>query len=88
MIDKWMDIHNVKIMIIPSFTELYSPFRNKLAELVSFNKNKEKYFIFANVAKYGGSGIYNYKFRRDYEYGRIKLLDANEESWKLWKISQ
>ncbi len=86
MIDKWMNIHKVNITIVPSFTDLIYPFRNKLGELVSLKDNEKKIFIFANVAKYGGSGIYKYSLRREYEYGKITLLKPYEESWKSWKV--
>lgn len=86
LIDKWMNIHNVNLTIVPSFTELFYPFRNKLGELVSIKDNENKLFIFANVAKYGGSGIYNYSLRRIYESGKTTLLKPYEESWKSWKI--
>ena len=86
LIDKWMNIHNVNLTIVPSFTELFYPFRNKLGELVSLKDNENKLFIFANVAKYGGSGIYKYSIRRRYESGKITLLKPYEESWKSWKI--
>lgn len=86
LIDKWMNIHNVNLTIVPSFTELFYPFRNKLGELVSLKENENKLFIFANVAKYGGSGIYKYSLRRRYESGKITLLKPYEESWKSWEI--
>ncbi|GAH16521.1 unnamed protein product, partial [marine sediment metagenome] len=86
LIDKWMKIHDIKIMVVPSFTELFYPFRNKFGELISLKENEEKTFIFANVAKYGGSGIYKYSLRRKYEYGKINLLGPYEESWKSWLL--
>ncbi len=74
VIDTWMDIHDIKILATPSFTNLVNPFRNKLGEIISNKKQKDKIFIFANISEYGGSGAYSYVNRRDFEPNRKSLF--------------
>lgn len=87
IINKWMDLNNIKILTIPSFSELYLPFRNKFGELVSKHKSN-KIFIFSNVANYGGSGIYHYSLRHDYENGNLKLLKSGQEDWNFYDFKE
>ncbi len=79
IIDNWMDLHNIQIIATPSFTDLVNPFRNKLGDIISHKpqkdkEDKNKIFIFANVAEYGGSGAYSYENRRDFEPNRRSLF--------------
>lgn len=69
-IDTWMDIHDIKVLATPSFTNLVNPFRNTLGNIISNKKHKDKVFLFANVSEYGGSGAYSYVNRRDFEPNR------------------
>ncbi len=79
VIDAWMDIHDIKILTTPSFTDLVNPFRNKLGEIISNRKQKDKIFVFANISEYGGSGVYSYINRRDFEPNRKSLFPSNYE---------
>ncbi|KKN43455.1 hypothetical protein LCGC14_0703080 [marine sediment metagenome] len=79
VIDTWMDIHDIRILATPSFTDLVNPFRNKLGEIISNKLQKDKIFVFANVSEYGGSGAYSYLNRRDFEPNRKSLFPSNYE---------
>ena len=82
-----MEINDIDILVVPSFTQLMNPFRSKLYDIVSNEKNKNKIFIFANVAKYGGSGIYNFSNRREYEPGKESILISYVEDYKPYFIN-
>ena len=88
VIDKWMELNDVKILIIPSLTSLVNPFRSKLTHLIHQIKNQDKNFIFVNVAEYGGSGIYNYPREHDFEPSNREPFKAREELCKLFIIRE
>ena len=87
VIDKWMDLNDIKYIIVPSFSKLVNPFRNKFSEIVHTRKNQDKTFIFANVAEYSGSGIYNYKFKYLYEPTDESPFKSREEGFKIFKLN-
>lgn len=79
IIDKWMNKNDIALIAVPSFTELVNPFRNKFGEIIHLKKNRKKTFVFANIAEFGGSGIYNFNRERDYEPGKKSPFKAHEE---------
>ncbi len=85
-IDRWMDICDINILTIPSFSDLVNPFRYKFEDIASKPKNREKLFIFANIAEYGGSGIYNFASRREYEPSEFPLFGKHEENYKICNL--
>ncbi len=87
VIDKWMDLNDTKLLIIPSFTSLVNPFRSKLTHLIHQIKNQDKNFLFVNVAEYGGSGIYNYQREHDFEPSKKEPFEAPKEFCKLFTIN-
>ena len=86
VIDKWMELSDTKLLIIPSLTSLVNPFRSKLTHLTHQIKNQDKNFIFVNVAEYGGSGIYNYRREHDFEPSHREPFKAREELCKIFII--
>ncbi len=86
IIDKWMDINDINIITIPSFSELINPFRYKIGEIVIKPQNRKKTFIFTNIAEYGGSGAYNFSERRKFEPYEYKIFDKFEEGFKVLSI--
>lgn len=82
-----MDLNDdINILVVPSFTELVNPFRAKLSEIVTQRENKDKIFIFTNIAEYGGSGVYTYDNRRDYEPGANSIFTSCDEGWRAYNI--
>lgn len=79
VIDKWMDIHDVQYVVIPSNSMLVNPFIRKFGEIINYKKNKDKHFFFVNIAEFGGSGMFSYKNREDYEPGGRKLFSKKRE---------
>ncbi len=86
VIDKWMELNDTKLLIIPSLTSLVNPFRSKLTHLTHQIKNQDKTFIFVNVAEYGGSGLYNYRREHDFEPSHREPFNAREELCKIFII--
>ncbi len=84
IIDKWMDKNNIRTIVIPSFTGLVNPFRNKFGDLIHNTQNTDKSFIFVNMAEYGGSGIYNYKNERDFEPGEDGPFKSQDEKCRFF----
>lgn len=66
-IPKWMDIHDVKILLIPSFTSRVIPFLNRLKHITTYKSQSDKIFIYANLAEYAGSDVLNFSNRMIYE---------------------
>ncbi len=87
VIDKWMDLNNINYVIIPSFSKLVNPFKNKFGEIVNSINNQKKTFIFANVAEYSGSGIYNYAYNRKCEPSEEGPFKAREEGYKIFSLT-
>ena len=81
VIDKWMEKNNIKIIVVPSFTGLVNPFRNRFGILIHSKENIDKSFIFINVAEYGGSGTYSYINEKEYEPGEDGPLKSYDERW-------
>ncbi len=81
VIDKWMEKNNIKIIVVPSFTGLVNPFRNRFGILIHSKENIDKSFIFVNVAEYGGSGMYSFTNEKEYEPGEDGPLKSSDERW-------
>ncbi|KKL11698.1 hypothetical protein LCGC14_2543160 [marine sediment metagenome] len=81
-----MDINDINIITIPSFSELINPFRYKIGAIVIKPQNRKKTFIFTNIAEYGGSGAYNFSERRKFEPYEYKIFDKFEEGFKVLSI--
>ncbi|KKN16667.1 hypothetical protein LCGC14_0973650 [marine sediment metagenome] len=81
-----MDINNINIIAIPSFSELINLFRYKIGEIVIEPQNRKKKYIFTNIAEYGGSGAYNFSVRRKFEPYEYKIFDEFEEGFKILSI--
>ncbi len=90
VITQWMKFNKIDIMVVPSFTPLVNPFRNKLGDIIIKPENRNKIFIFTNVAKYGGSRIYSYYNRTDYEKEKEKenVIPADTQDWKPYMIKK
>ncbi len=86
IIPQWMEKNDINIIIIPSFTQLVKPFQDKIGEIMRNKKNEGKIFVFASLAEYGGSGVYCYKKRKDYEPGKKGNLEPGEEKCKEYII--
>ncbi len=64
---KWMDIHDIKLLLIPSFTSRVVPFLNRLKQITTYKSNSEKIFVYTNLAEYAGSDVINFANRMTYE---------------------
>ncbi len=53
----WMNNIDVPFIVIPSLTNRAKPFLNKIEQIVDLNINREKTFVFSNVAEFGGSKL-------------------------------
>ncbi len=77
VVNLWMELFDINILAVPSFTPVVNPFRNKLGEIISDVKNKNRLLLLANIAEYGGSGAYNYVNRGEFEPNRNQLFPAD-----------
>jgi len=84
----WMDKNQITIIAIPSFTSLVNPFRNKLGEIINKKENEYKIFIFASLAEYGGSGVYFFGNRYDYEPGGSGSFEERKVGSKIFLINE
>ncbi|MBD3353591.1 MAG: AAA family ATPase, partial [Candidatus Lokiarchaeota archaeon] len=88
VIPKWMDIHKVNFVVIPSFTATVAPFLYKLKEISSYDRNKSKLFIYCNLAEYGGSDVVCFSNRHQYEPSdKIKYYERFE-GCSIFKIKE
>lgn len=79
VLPKWMEINDVDIIAIPSFTPLVGPFLSKLREISYCESNKGKMFLYTNLAEYGGSDILNYEWRHSNEPNNLNNYNLREE---------
>ncbi len=84
VVDKWMDKNKINLVVIPSFSQLVNPFKNKFGNIIHHRRNVKKTFLFVNIAEYGGSGIYNFNKERDYEPGKKSPFEIREEECKMF----
>ncbi len=82
VIDKWMDKNKISTLLVLSFTELVNPFIYKFGNIIRKRYNKNKTIAFVNVAEYGGSGIFNLSYERQYEPGKESPFKPYEEECK------
>lgn len=85
VIDKWMKLYKIQTILIPSFTPLVDPFRHKLGEITRTSGNENLCFIFSNVGGYGGSGIFTYGTRKEYEPRKGNICYPEENIYKFSK---
>ena len=79
VLPKWMEINDVDIIAIPSFTPLVGPFLSKLREISYSESNKGKIFLYTNLAEYGGSDILNYEWRHSNEPNSVNNYHKRNE---------
>ncbi|KKN27157.1 hypothetical protein LCGC14_0867500 [marine sediment metagenome] len=82
VIDKWMSKNKVTTLLVPSFTKLVNPFIYKFGNIIRNRYNEGKTIAFVNIAEYGGSGIFNVSYERQYEPGKESLFKDREEECK------
>ncbi len=85
VIDKWMDKNQVKTILVPSFTQLVNPFIHKFSNIIHDRENKDITIVFVNLAEYGGSGIFNLTYERQYEPGKESPFKDREEECKSFE---
>lgn len=85
VIDKWMDKNSIKTILVPSFTKLVNPFIYKFGNIIRKRYNRDKTIAFVNIAEYGGSGIFNLSYQREYEPGKKSLFKEQEEECKPFR---
>jgi len=80
-----MDKNQINTILVPSFTQLVNPFIYKFGNIIRKRYNKGKTIAFVNLAEYGGSGIFNLSYERQYEPGKESLFNEHEEECKLFE---